>query len=302
VPTANSAVQTHVQPSKNPSGRLRRLALKAVGVVVGISLLVPAAAALPTTVAAATGCSGWNSTTRPPDRIRVLRVRTGRIETVDFRKYVVTVMGKEWPSYLPQAVVEAGAVAVKQYAWYHSMNPRRTKSGRCFDVRDSTGDQLYKPARARIRSDHHRAIDTTWGIHLEKDGRLFMTGYRRGNKGPCGSDATGWKLFARTATRCANNGKGFREILRIYYRPVAIVGGGGSGSSVSSALAQSSSSADAQPSGSGAGTGQVAPADPDTSTSSSTQPAAETYVVAVTAAQLATISTAEWRDLFSDQP
>ena len=92
-------------------------------------------------------------------------------------------MGKEWPSYLPQPVVEAGAVAVKQYAWFHAMSPRRTNDGRCFDVRDSTGDQLYKPGKARIRSDHYRAADTTWGVHLIKDGRLFMTGYRRGDKG-----------------------------------------------------------------------------------------------------------------------
>ena len=46
-----------------------------------------------------------------------------------------------------------------------------------------------------------------------------MTGYRRGNKGACGSDATGWKLFARSATRCANQGEDYREILRIYYGP-----------------------------------------------------------------------------------
>jgi hypothetical protein len=244
VPTANSAVQA--QPNTTSNGRLRRLAIRAVGIVVGLSLLVPAAAAVPEGVAAsASACNGWNSTSRPPDRIRVLRVRTGRIESVDFRRYVVTVMGKEWPSYLPQAVVEAGAVAVKQYAWYHSMNPRRTNSGRCYDVRDSTGDQLYKPARARIRADHHRAIDATWGIHLEKDGRLFMTGYRRGNKGACGSDATGWKLFARSATRCANNGRGFRDILRIYYRPVAIVGGSGGGSGVASGASSASSSSSA---------------------------------------------------------
>ena len=233
MPTANSAVLA--QPIQRSMSRYRRLVLHALGVVVGLALLVPAQAALPQSAnaAASPACNGWDSTSRPPDRIRVLRVRTGRIESVDFRKYVVTVMGKEWPSYLPHAVVEAGAVAVKQYAWFHAMSPRRTSDGRCFDVRDSTGDQLYKPAKARIRSDHHRAADTTWGVHLIKDGRLFMTGYRRGNKGACGSDATGWKLYARSATRCANNGKSYQQILRIYYGPgLNIVSGGGGGGSV----------------------------------------------------------------------
>jgi len=285
VPTANSAVPA--QPMQRTTSRYRRLVLHALGVVVGLALLVPAAAAAPQSVNAASSpaCSGWNSTSRPPDRIRVLRVRTGRIESVPIRKYVVTVMGKEWPSYLPQAVVEAGAVAVKQYAWYHSMSPRRTPNGRCFDVRDSTGDQLYKPEKARIRSDHHSALERTWGVHLIKNGKLFMTGYRRGNKANCGRDATGWKLFARSATRCANSGKGYLEILRIYYGPgLNIVGGGGGGSSaISSTDAPSASSAGALSASSGAGTRR----------------AADVSDVAVTWPQLELVSAAAWRDLFN---
>ena len=65
-------------------------------------------------------------------------------------------MGKEWPSYLPQSLVEAGAVAVKQYAWYHAVYSSRAADGRCYDVRDGITDQLYKPGRARISSDHYQ--------------------------------------------------------------------------------------------------------------------------------------------------
>ena len=134
--------------------------------------------------------------------------------------------------YLPQAVIQAGAVAVKQYAWYHALgNGRISRQGQCFDVTDGVGDQLYKPNKARIRQDHYIAVDATWGVTLTKGGSLFMTGYRTGNKGACGHDATGWKLFARSATRCAYSGDGYQEILRIYYGPVAVVNGGGNGSS-----------------------------------------------------------------------
>ncbi len=305
MPTANSAAPA--QPIQRSMSRYRRLVLQALGVAIGLALLAPAQAALPQSAnaAASSACNGWDSTSRPPDRIRVLRVRTGRIVSVEFRKYVITVMGKEWPSYLPQAVVEAGAVAVKQYAWYHSLNPRRTNDGRCFDVRDSTGDQLYKPELARIGSDHYRAVDTTWGVHLIKDGRFFMTGYRRGNKGPCGSDATGWKLFARTATRCANNGKSYREILRIYYGPrLDIVSNGGGGGSVAASSTDtssaSSSSSSASTVSSTSSAGQVAPADTQpTPVTAPVEAPAET-VVAVTESQLQTISTDAWRDLFHD--
>jgi hypothetical protein len=242
VPTANSAVQA--QPIiNNNHARRGRFALHAFGVLLGLALLIPAATiASPSVEASASpACNGWNSTSQPPDRIRVFRVRTGRIDSVAFRQYVTTVLGKEWPAYLPVPVVQAGAVAVKQYAWFHALTPRRTKDGRCYDVKDSTGDQLYKPGKARIRSDHHRAVDVTWGVRLEKNGRLFMTGYRRGNKGACGSDATGWKLFARSATRCADNGKGYLEILRIYYGPGLNIksAGGSAGTVVNSASSAS---------------------------------------------------------------
>ncbi|MGI8928320.1 MAG: SpoIID/LytB domain-containing protein, partial [Candidatus Limnocylindrales bacterium] len=179
------------------------------------------AAADPESVAGQAGpsCSSHASLTQPPESIRVLHRRTGRIEEVNFRKYVVTVMGKEWPSYLPFPVVQAGAVAVKQYAWYHAVYSSRSSGGRCFDVRDGTSDQLYKPDRARIRPDHYRALDSTWDVTLRKDGRLFMTGYRRGYKVSCGRDATGYKLFARSATQCAYKGVGWQQILRTYYGP-----------------------------------------------------------------------------------
>ena len=258
MPTAKSAAlpqptrSTHTRDSapaagSNPSSprRTRRLAYTAIGVLVGLGLLLPAQAMnAPSVSAASSGsCEGWNSTTRPPSTIRVLRVKTGRIERVPFRQYVVTVMGKEWPSYLPQAVVEAGAVATKQYAWYHALgNARRTGDGRCFDVRDSTGDQLYKPNRARVRPDHHRAVDATWGITLRKHGTFFMTGYRRGGGAACGRDATGYKLFAMSAKRCANKGWDFGRILRAYYGPGLEIVGAGSGSSTSSASGSFTSS------------------------------------------------------------
>jgi hypothetical protein len=190
-------------------------------------------------------CNKWSSLTQPPPTIRVLRRKTGRIEVVNFRRYVLTVMGKEWPSYLPMPVVAAGAVAVKQYAWYHAVYSRRAANGRCFDVRDGTVDQLYKPNRSRVRPDHHDALAMTWGTTLRKHGRFVMTGYRRGGKSRCGRDATGWKLFAKSATRCAEKGWGWQQILRHYYGPGAELvnsgGGGGAGAGVAPASSPSAS-------------------------------------------------------------
>ncbi len=215
---------------------------RSLAFLLAVPLAVSFVAMQPAPVAGRAGpsCSKHASLTQPPDSIRVLRVQTGRIEIVNFRKYVVTVMGKEWPSYLPQPVVEAGAVAVKQYAWYHAVYSSRSAGGRCFDVKDSTGDQLYKPNRSRIRSDHYKALDATWNVSLRKSGRFFMTGYRRGDKVNCGRDATGYKLFARSAIQCAYNGHGWQQILRTYYGP-GLDFVGSSGTSGSSTQAPDSS-------------------------------------------------------------
>ncbi len=234
MPTANPAAShqpTTLVIRRSRSSGVRRLAVTAIAVTAGLAVLLPAQMINAPLVAARArpgACAGSaNSMTNPPDYIRVLRNHSGLVDRVPFKNYVVTVMGKEWPGYLPHAVIQAGAVAVKQFAWFHALGSgRMSRKGQCFDVTDGTGDQLYKPNRARVRQDHYAAVTATWSVRLLKHGSLFMTGYRTGNKGRCGHDRTGWKLYARSAIRCAQSGKSFIDILRIYYGPVAVVNGG----------------------------------------------------------------------------
>ena len=202
-------------------------ATKAIGMLFGLSLMIPMALTQASGVRAADddSCTGWQSTRVPPDTIRVFRKATGVVEVVPFQTYVATVMGMEWPGYLPIAVIEAASVTVKQYGWYYAMEGRHrssyvSESGECYDVRDTTSDQLYKPGKARVVGKHWTAIGVTWDFHLRKDGRQFLTGYRTGEKGPCAHDATGWKLYARSAIRCAEDlGYSWKEILHAYYGP-----------------------------------------------------------------------------------
>jgi hypothetical protein len=236
---------------------LRRLHVYGIGLLASLTMAMPAQTFLAPVAAANAGaaCPGYGSTTVPPAYIRVLRHKTGRVDRVPIKQYVLVVLGREWPSYLPQQAINAGAVAVKQYAWYHALlGGRMTRSGQCFDVTDGTGDQLYTPSRSRVNQDHYTAINETWGVRLTKSGSLFMTGYRTGAPGSCGSDATGWKLYARSATRCAYRGDGYLQILRIYYGPVSVVGDAGT------------ASATADTSGSAAEKSPVSTAPPPTTT------------------------------------
>lgn len=188
------------------------------GALLALSLILAQPTGGVQSVDAASGCSAWASTTRPPPIIRVL-TRGGHIVRVPIRKYVVTVMGHEWPGYLPYALQQAGAVAVKQYAWWKARHPRRSTVG-CFDVRSGTTDQIYNPKTARITLSHYLAVASSWSTYIHKsDGTLLMTGYRRGKPGRrCGADANGWKLYALSAKQCAKRGYSYRAILRLYYQ------------------------------------------------------------------------------------
>jgi peptidoglycan hydrolase-like amidase len=169
-------------------------------------------------VAAATGhCTNWDSRTQPPESIAVYRVSEGFVERVDFKHYVMNVVSSEWNVDEP-ALRRAGAVAVKQYAWFHVLKWRGgSYSGECYDVKDTTADQLYKAKAASGIPDRvKKAVNSTWSWRLNRDGKFFMTGYRTGQARPCAADA-GYRLYAKSATRCAKKGWSAGRILRKYY-------------------------------------------------------------------------------------
>ena len=134
-------------------------------------------------------CTRWPSLMSPPRTIRVLRTAAtspaeelvDTVQTVDFSEYVATVMAAEWPEKYPLETIKAGAVATKQFAWYHIKYYRggvKWKDGvqQCYDVVDSTTDQWYRPEKfgpgtpkwpvegSKVRT----AMDLTWDQSLRK--------------------------------------------------------------------------------------------------------------------------------------
>ncbi len=195
-------------------------AVAALAIALG-ALAVPIGAA---PVQAASTCTGWASTLRPPTTIRVYRVATRRTQVVSFRTYVEKVMAAEWGPTNPPAALRAGALTVKQYGWYYTMHWRggRDAIGRCFDVVDSTRDQLYNPART-VPLVTKAAVAATWWTSLRKGDFLFMTGYRPGT-GVCTAHLDGWHLFQRDASNCARRyGDSTETILRRFYSNLSYV-------------------------------------------------------------------------------
>lgn len=153
-------------------------------------------------VQAGSSCTAWTSQLVPPPSIRVYRTAKKRTVTVPFRTYVETVMAAEWGRTHPLASLRVGAVAVKQFAWYYAMNWRggRDAQGRCYDVVDTSRDQVYDPSKT-VSARHREAVASTWDVSLRKGSRFFLTGYRAGT-GSCFANRDGWKLYQRDASDC----------------------------------------------------------------------------------------------------
>jgi hypothetical protein len=197
--------------------------------------------------AAAGECTGWSDNFHPPTEIRVLRKNgpnAGRVETVPFWNYVGTVLRAEYSTGGTTGPIwmRLGALTVKQYAWYYAMHWRGGKvtidngdgtfTTECWDVRDSTADQIYKPEKlvngvwvpANVPTAANlKGMAETWHITLRKysakkqSSRLFLTGYRSGNKNPCGADSTGFKIYQKSLRDCTRKGLDFEETVREYF-------------------------------------------------------------------------------------
>ena len=209
-------------------------ALMLLAALAGIPAGTPAGTFGPAPVRAASTCTGWTSDSVPPTTIRVLRTvgaAAGTVQVVPFHDYVTVVMAAEWGPSDPTEALKAGAVAVKQYAWYRAMEWRggTATDGSCYDVVDSPIDQVYWPEAKTPSASEISAVDATWGISVLKSGSLFATHYTAGSSVACGANADGWHLYQLSAMQCAEGGMAAATILQTYYDPGAqVVGAAGS--------------------------------------------------------------------------
>ena len=196
----------------------------AAAALLGALLWLPSAAS-PARVAAAS-CTSWTSSTTAPPTVRVLRSGTGIVATVDLESYTKVVMAAEFNRTWPMETLRAGAIAVKEYAWYYTMHYRGgTGTGGCYDVIDTSTDQIYSPESRFPAATQIQAVESTWGESALKGGVIFLTGYRSGNLVACGADADGYHLWQLSARQCGLLGHSAEYILHVYYDPIAIQGG-----------------------------------------------------------------------------
>ena len=169
-------------------------------------------------------CGTYSSETVPPPTIRVYRTASGAVETVDFVAYAKNVLSREWISSWSTESLRAGALAVKHYAWYQVVHWRGyvNAAGECFDVFDSTRDQVYDPSRPTYPS-MAAAVDATWTTLATKAGRLFPTYYGAGTPHEaCGAGANGWQMRQWGTQACGLAGLSAAQIMATYYSGVSV--------------------------------------------------------------------------------
>ena len=201
---------------------IARLATITVVIVMLVALV---GVATPAPASAACG-TAWTSKVEPPEDILVYRTGTGVVEQVGFKRYVAVVMASgEWPSSLPVATLEAGAQATKQYGWYYALEGNHrdgnvNANGKCYDVRDDSQDQVYRPESSEPTDKQKDARDALWGLSLRKNDKFFLTGYRQGSATKCAGDHDEWRLYATSAEDCAKRlDYDSIEILHASYSP-----------------------------------------------------------------------------------
>ncbi len=201
----------------------RRHSVASVLAAITLSAAV-APMATPMPASAAGECGTYASETAPPPSIRVYRTASGAVDTVDFGTYVKNVLSREWISSWTTESLRAGALAVKNYAWYQVIHWRGylNGAGECFDVFDSTRDQHYDPSRPTYPT-MAAAVDATWGTLAQKSGRIFATYYTAGQAyEACGARANGWQMFQWGTQACGMDGRSAGEMMAIYYPGVVV--------------------------------------------------------------------------------
>jgi peptidoglycan hydrolase-like amidase len=168
----------------------------------------------------ATGCSTDGTNTKLPTTILVYRASLGRVDRVDFKTYVKNVLPNEWISSWPAASLRAGAMAVKSYGWYWALHStRKTSGGQCYDVRDDTVDQVYRPSSALTSTS--AAVDSTWTARMTRSGNILQAHYCATTTA-CGGWVDGNWMSQYGSRDLANAGDTYQTILHHYYSDVTL--------------------------------------------------------------------------------
>jgi peptidoglycan hydrolase-like amidase len=100
------------------------------------------------------------------------------VKEVPFDEYVQDSLPNEWGPDWRESSLDAGAIAVKMFAWYKTLNPT-TLDGWTFDVDNTTNFQVYRPGKRYDSTNqaHQRTRNVAFAM---PDGEIIELNYRSG--------------------------------------------------------------------------------------------------------------------------
>jgi len=138
--------------------------------------------------------------------------------SIDFYYYVKNVLPKEWyyTSSWPDKSLQAGAMAVKMYGWYHVYYAKYPGQG--YDVKDNTADQSFE-VNSEDSTRCTPAINAVGGIGVDiQSGSsyvLFEVHHIAGSEGP-GGQYSGY-MWQNGTKYWAQQGKGYTYMCHYYW-------------------------------------------------------------------------------------
>ncbi len=165
-----------------------------------------------------------NASGEPDPRGRIIYV-----STVNFDDYCRDVLPNEWyPSWQPSAL-EAGAIAVKMFGWYHQLHPV-TVGGFTFDVDNTVNFQTFRAQSEQDPTD--QAYYATRSLaYVQPDNTIFELNYRAGYANSPNWQYRNAQIMAQWGSQyLATLGRTPLQILEFYYmsrKMVTIPGVGG---------------------------------------------------------------------------
>lgn len=148
----------------------------------------------------------------PNPRGRILYVKT-----ITFDEYVVNSLPNEWMPSWHQEALQAGAMAVKMFAWYKILNPTRL-DGWEYDLDNTTNFQTYLEGNRYWATDEaHRRVRNL--AYARPDGTIVELNYRAGYQGGPNWEYRNANMMSQWGTQYwATQGWNMLRILQWYYQ------------------------------------------------------------------------------------
>lgn len=144
------------------------------------------------------------------------RGRITWVQTVPFDTYCRDVLPNEWMASWSNASLQAGAMAVKMFAWYHHLHPVSI-DGFTFDVDNTVNFQSF-----RYLSEQPQTDTAYWAVkkfaYVKPDGEIFELNYRAGYPdNPNWQYRNAQKMAQWGSEFWAQQGRSYVQILQFYY-------------------------------------------------------------------------------------